>query len=126
MRFPTRYRDARARRALAAALGCVVAAVAVAVAAAGPSRQTAPRATSALPPGFRDTVVLSGLTKPTAIAFARDGRIFVAEQGGTIRVFDSLEDPAPKLFADLSTEVDGIWERGLLGLALAPRFPADP
>ncbi len=70
--------------------------------------------------------MLKGLSRPTAIAFARDGRVFVAEQAGTIQVFDDLADPSPTLFADLSSEVNSLWERGLLGLALAPRFPADP
>jgi len=79
-----------------------------------------------LPGGFRDTVVLSGLTRPTAVAFARDGRVFVAQQDGRIEVFDGLDDPVPTLFADLSTEVYNFWDRGLLGLALDPRFPERP
>ena len=31
-----------------------------------------------LPPGFQETVVLSGLSNPTAVQFASDGRVFVA------------------------------------------------
>jgi glucose/arabinose dehydrogenase len=80
----------------------------------------------ALPAGFHDTVVLHGLTRPTAIAFAEDGRIFVAEQRGTIQVFGSLQDQTPKLFANLAPDVNSMWERGLLGLALAPGFPKTP
>jgi glucose/arabinose dehydrogenase len=78
------------------------------------------------PVGFRDSVVLRGLVRPTAIAFAKDGRIFVAEQRGTIKVFSGLHDPTPSLFANLAPDVNSMWERGLLGLALAPNFPTSP
>src|SRR5215210_1825867 len=80
----------------------------------------------ALPSGFRDDVVLTGLTDPTNVEFARDGRIFVAQKSGLIKVFDDLSDPAPTVFADLRTNVYNFWDRGLLGLALAPNFPNDP
>jgi glucose/arabinose dehydrogenase len=79
-----------------------------------------------LPSGFRDTVVFSGLTQPTAIAFSPDGRVFVAEKGGKIKVFASLTATTPSLFADLSTNVYNYWDRGMLGLALDPGFPARP
>ena len=35
-----------------------------------------------MPAGFSDTVLISGLTNPTAVQFAADGRIFVAEKNG--------------------------------------------
>ena len=69
---------------------------------------------------FTDAVVFSGLTEPTTFRFASDGRIFVAEKRGIIKVFDSLTDTSPTIFADLRTEVDNYWDRGLLGLALDP------
>ncbi|MBA2489870.1 MAG: PQQ-dependent sugar dehydrogenase [Chloroflexi bacterium] len=81
---------------------------------------------SVAPPGFQDSVALSGLTEPMNIEFARDGRIFVAEKRGTIKVFDSLTDTVPDTFADLTTNVHSFWDRGLVGLALAPSFPDDP
>ena len=43
-----------------------------------------------------------------------------------IKVFDGLDDTEPATFADLRTEVDNYWDRGLLGLALDPDFPATP
>ena len=70
--------------------------------------------------------MFSGLTNPTAIRFASDGRVFVAEKSGQIKVFDSLSDPQPDVFADLRTQVHNFWDRGLLGLALDPDFPEDP
>jgi VCBS repeat-containing protein len=79
-----------------------------------------------LPAGFFETVTLSGLTNPTAVKFARDGRVFVAEKSGRIKVFSSVQDPSPSLFADLSTNVHDFWDRGLLGLELHPNFPETP
>ena len=79
-----------------------------------------------LPAGFQDTVALSGLQLPTVVRFAADGRVFVAEKRGVVKVFDSLADTSPDIFADLSTNVYNFWDRGLLGLALAPNFPASP
>jgi glucose/arabinose dehydrogenase len=79
-----------------------------------------------VPSGFQESTVFSGLTQPTAVRFAPDGRVFVAEQSGLIKVFDSLSDTTPTVFADLRGEVDNYWDRGLLGLALDPNFPATP
>ena len=78
------------------------------------------------PSGFAEQTVLSGLTNPTVVRFAADGRVFVAEKSGLIKVFDSLADPQPDLFADLRTQVHNFWDRGLLGLALHPNFPDSP
>ena len=81
---------------------------------------------AALPPGFQESVAFSGLDHPTALRFSPDGRIFVAEKNGRIKVFDNLADTTPTLFADLSTNVYNFWDRGLLGLALDPAFPSQP
>ncbi|MFD0468327.1 PQQ-dependent sugar dehydrogenase [Nonomuraea thailandensis] len=80
----------------------------------------------ALPQRFQKQTVFSGLTSPTNVEFAADGRVFVAEKGGYIKVFDSLTDTTPTVYADLRTRVHDFWDRGLLGLALHPGFPADP
>ena len=61
---------------------------------AGPSRRSsssAPRpAAAAVPAGFAEVTAFSGLLDPTAIRFAPDGRIFVAEKRGTIKMYDGL------------------------------------
>ena len=57
-----------------------------------------------------------------AIRFAPDGRVFVAEKDGLIKVFDNLNDPTPTVYADLRTKVHDFWDRGLLGMALDPQF----
>jgi glucose/arabinose dehydrogenase/PKD repeat protein len=75
---------------------------------------------AAVPPGFQETVVWPGLTNPTAIRFAADGRVFVAEKSGVIKVFDSLTDQTPTTFSGLTTNVHNFWDRGLLGMALDP------
>ena len=41
-------------------------------------------------------------------------------------MFDNLADTTPTTFADLRTQVDDYWDRGLLGLALPPNFPTNP
>jgi glucose/arabinose dehydrogenase len=79
-----------------------------------------------LPAGFSESVAFSGLTNPTVIRFAPDGRIFIAEKSGVIKVFSSLQDATPTTFADLRTQVHNFWDRGLLGMALHPDFPATP
>jgi PKD repeat protein/glucose/arabinose dehydrogenase len=99
----------------------LVLATGIAAAAIPSSAQAA-----SLQPGFEEEVVLSGLTNPTAVRFADDGRVFVAEKRGVIKVFDSLTDTSPDVFADLNVNVYNFWDRGLLGMALAPGFPADP
>src|SRR3712207_5771308 len=58
-----------------------------------------------LPDGFVQTRVTCGLTDPTAMAFAPDGRLFVAEQGGTLRIVKNgrlLQTP----FLNISRRVD--------------------
>jgi len=87
---------------------------------------TGPAADVAASSGFSEEIVFTGLVRPTSLAFARDGRIFIAEKGGRIKVFDSLTDTTATIFADLSTNVFDHHDRGLLGLALSPNFPADP
>ncbi len=97
--------------ALAASVSAAVALTASGAAVAAP-----------VPAGFQETVVFSGLTAPTSVRFVPDGRVFVAEKSGLIKVFDGLTDSSPTVFADLSTKVHNFWDRGLLGLALDPQF----
>jgi len=72
-------------------------------------------------------VYKSGLTFPIALAFSSDGRIFFAEKDtGSIRiVYLANRTLLPTPFYTLpNTQNTG--ERGLLGLALDPGFPATP
>ena len=70
------------------------------------------RGMGALPTGFQETVVFSGLTNPSAIGSSlRMRRVFVAEKGGRIKVFDGLMDSSPDVFADLSANVQLLGSR---------------
>ena len=75
-----------------------------------------------LPAGFQEeALVETGLSAPTTMAIAPDGRLFVAEQAGRLLVIKDdqlLTDP----FVDLTGVVDSAKERGLLGVAFAPDF----
>ena len=74
-----------------------------------------------LPPGFTETSI-NGLSNPTAMEIAPDGRIFVCEQGGALRVIKNgvlLSTP----FLTLTVDPNG--ERGLLGVAFDPNFAAN-
>lgn len=78
---------------------------------------------SSLPAGFSRTTYVSGLGgTATAMTFAPDGRLFIAEQGGALRVVkNGALLPAP--FVTVSTSADG--ERGLLGVAFHPQFASN-
>ena len=96
-------------------------AAALAAAAAAPAAGE-PR----LLPGFQDSLAIAGLTHPTVVRFSPDGRVFVAEKSGLVKVFPSLYSTRPSIFADLTKNVDDYWDRGLLGMALDPGFPKKP
>lgn len=73
-----------------------------------------------VPAGFtKDESWVAGLASATAFAQASDGRLFVAEQGGNLRVVKNgvlLASP----FVSLAVDASG--ERGLIGVATHPDF----
>jgi len=71
-----------------------------------------------VPAGFEDVAVQS-VGSPTAMAFAPDGRIFVCQQEGKLRVVKNGTLLASSFYS-VSVAVDG--ERGLLGVAFDPDF----
>ncbi|HVQ58803.1 MAG TPA: LamG-like jellyroll fold domain-containing protein [Solirubrobacterales bacterium] len=96
-------------------------ALAALAAAWAPAAQAQPLQT-----GFTESVVFSGMTEPTDVAFASDGRVFMAEKSGLIKVFPNLTSTTPTVAADLRTQVYNFWDRGLLSIALDPQFPTRP
>src|SRR6201999_3565778 len=69
--------------------------------------------------GVRGSVVADGIAAPTDLAFAADGRIFVAERGGRIRIVRDerlLSDPAIALSEAMGPNGQ------LLAIALDPSF----
>src|SRR5215211_4949142 len=69
---------------------------------------------------FTDSAVKDGLTNPTDMEFAPDGRLFVAEQAGRVRIAKS--DGTLATFLNISTKVDSSGERGLQALTFDPDF----
>jgi glucose/arabinose dehydrogenase len=77
---------------------------------------------AAVPAGFVQQTV-AGLSRGTAMAFAPDGRLFVCQQDGALRVIrDGALLPTP--FVSLTVSSSG--ERGLLGVAFDPAFDTTP
>jgi glucose/arabinose dehydrogenase len=72
-----------------------------------------------VPPGFSESLVASGLSSPTAMEIAPDGRIFVCQQGGQLRV---IKNGALLPTPFVSLNVNAVGERGLLGVAFDPNF----
>ena len=69
--------------------------------------------------GFAETVLADSINSPVSMAVAPDGRVFVCEQGGRLRVIRNgalLAHP----FATLPVQVGA--EEGLLGVAFDPGF----
>ena len=78
-----------------------------------------PAAAATLPNGFTETRVATGLSNPTAMAFAPDGRLFVCLQGGQLRV---VKNGALLSTPFLTVTVSSSGERGLLSVAFDPAF----
>jgi glucose/arabinose dehydrogenase len=74
---------------------------------------------ASLPSGFGESIVASGFSNPTAMEFAPDGRLFVCQQAGQLRVVkNGALLPVP--FLTVTTDSSG--ERGLLGITFDPNF----
>ena len=78
-----------------------------------------------LPTGFEERTVVSGLTAPTAVAWAPDGRIFVAEKAGRVRVVTASGALVTRPVVDISDHVNTNGDRGLLGIAVDSSFAAN-
>ncbi len=75
-----------------------------------------------LPEEFTWTRVTGGITGATAMAIAPDGRVFVCEQTGALRIVKGgrlLDAPF------LTAMVDSTWERGVIGVAIDPQFTSN-
>ena len=77
---------------------------------------------STLPPGFQETEIASGTSEPIALEIVPDGRFFICEQGGNIRVIENgtlLSTPL------LSLSVQYAGQHGLQSMALDPGFASN-
>ena len=68
----------------------------------------------------------SGFSDPVDIASAGDGRLFIVERPGYIKIIDSLGNVLPDDFLDIHSEIEsGYQEQGLLGLAFHPDYASN-
>jgi glucose/arabinose dehydrogenase len=96
------------------ALAANVALAAVMVAAA-------PAGAASYPSGFEERTLVQGLTAPVGMAWAPDGRLFVIEKQGALKVVPPGGGSATTIL-DISGRVNSYWDRGLLGIALDSSF----
>ena len=101
-------------------VGMAVAALTATLAGSMPPVHSAP----VLPQDFTNSQVVSGLTNPTDMEFAPDGRLFITEDTGRVRIAkpDGTPDGTLATFLNISTKVDSKGERGLLALTFDPGF----
>ncbi|MBW4604868.1 MAG: DUF4347 domain-containing protein [Calothrix sp. FI2-JRJ7] len=70
--------------------------------------------------------VVGGLRQPTAFEWTPDGsKMFIAQKNGIVRIFENgalLNTP----FIDISSQVNDVRDRGLIGIAVHPDFANNP
>lgn len=72
-----------------------------------------------VPVGFADQRIASGLTSPSAMAVAPDGRVLVTQQNGQVRIIKNDVLLATPFY---TVDTDSTFERGLLGVVTDPSF----
>jgi glucose/arabinose dehydrogenase len=107
------------RRLLALVLVTTVFALASCASEQDPEQVGELQQAATVPTGFADETFVTGLSNPTAMAFAPDGRLFVCQQGGQLRVIKNGTLLATPF---LTVTVSSSGERGLLGIAFDPNF----
>jgi len=75
-----------------------------------------------LPSGFTEVLVADTLADASAMSFSPDGRLFVCQQTGALRVI-SNGSLLPTPFVTVTT--DSFFERGLLGVTFDPNFASN-
>jgi glucose/arabinose dehydrogenase len=106
----------------------IIARIAVAAAAISSLLLTVPHAGQAsnpsqitLPAGFKIEPITANLDLPVAFQFVPDGRIFILEKAGRVKVWKNGQlNTQPML--DIRDEVNDFVDRGLLGIAIDPNF----
>lgn len=83
------------------------------------------RLLATLPNGFTESVVASGLSNATAIDFSPDGKLFVAEQTGTMEVWQNGARLRDNFFQNTPLTLRSNSERGLLGIAFDPNYASN-
>ena len=84
----------------------------------------APTHAATYPAGFEERTVVGGLSDPMSMAWAPDGRMFVIEKPGRLKVVAPGGSTATTIL-DISNRVNHASDRGLLGLALDSNFASN-
>jgi glucose/arabinose dehydrogenase/PKD repeat protein len=82
-------------------------------------------ASLSLPIGFQTATLVTGLDQPTAVAWVPDGRMFVAEKTGILRVVGANGLLVTALVLDFQNRVNAYEDRGFLGLAADSDFASN-
>ena len=77
------------------------------------------------PDGFEEQTIVGGLTRPTTVAWAPDGRMFIVEKDGVLKVAAPGASTATEL-ANYSTRVNDYDDRGMVGVAVDSQFAQHP
>jgi glucose/arabinose dehydrogenase/PKD repeat protein len=86
----------------------------------------APAAAATYPdPSFDEELLVGGLDTPVQVTWAPDGRMFIAEKDGNVKVLNPGA-PAATTILDLTDAVNSSGDRGLLGIAVDSDYPAHP
>lgn len=86
--------------------------------AAGLIAPEAPRA--GLPAQFNFVTVAQGFTQPMSFAYAPDGRIFVAERAGIVKIVHP--GGSVSTFLDMRGQINSGWGRGIVSIAVDPDY----
>ena len=73
------------------------------------------------PADFQEQAIVTGLTQPVAAEWAPDGRMFIAEKPGVLKVVPPGATTATTIL-DISSQVNSSYDRGLLDIALDANF----
>jgi PKD repeat protein/glucose/arabinose dehydrogenase len=83
-------------------------------------------AATTLPSGFAEVNLVAGggLSAPTAVAYAPDGRMFIAEKAGRVKVVNPGSSTAIPLLS-ITSKVNHFSDRGLLGIEVDTDFESN-
>ncbi|MCC5630952.1 PQQ-dependent sugar dehydrogenase [Nostoc sphaeroides CHAB 2801] len=77
---------------------------------------------------FHKNTLVSGLEQPTEFDWSADNKLmFIAQKDGIVKVFNSVTNSLEaQPFIDISSQVNNVNDRGLLGMAVHPDFGKSP
>lgn len=75
------------------------------------------------PAGFQETPLVTGISELTGFEWAPNGDLWIINKGGTVFL---MHQGSSQLITALTLNVDTVGERGLLGIAFDPNYPARP